>query len=144
MYNETMADRRLMFCCHSVALGPNSAAITALEGKVEAVRTAMTASVKLMIQELAAAVEQAGEASSISTAMGPGVGSGVAGVQVCRHVCWVGFVRAVWPACCQKLQCGICWRTYLSSILLVTGDCLSSVLDACIMQCGTTEQACQT
>jgi hypothetical protein len=32
------------------ALGPNHAAITALEGKVEAVRTAMTASVKLMMQ----------------------------------------------------------------------------------------------
>eukprot|EP00775_Hariotina_reticulata_P009145 gene9145-9313_t len=35
------------------ALGPNHAAITALEGKVEAVRTAMTASVKLMMQDLA-------------------------------------------------------------------------------------------
>jgi hypothetical protein len=89
MYNavsETMADRRSTFCCHPVALGPNSAAITALEGKVEAVRTAMTASVKLMIQELAAAVEQAGEAGSIRTAMGTGVGSGVAGVQVRRHL----------------------------------------------------------
>lgn len=137
-----MADRRSTFSCHPVALGPNSAAITALEGKVEAVRTAMTASVKLMIQELAAAVEQAGEAGSIRTAMGTGVGSGVAGVQVRRHVCWVGFVSVMWPACCQKLQCGICWRTQLASILLVTGQGLGSVLDACIMQCGTTEQVC--
>jgi hypothetical protein len=36
------------------ALGPNHAAITALEGKVEAVRTAMSASVGLMMTDLAA------------------------------------------------------------------------------------------
>lgn len=40
--------------CLRAALGPNHAAITSLEGKLEAVRTALTASVKLMMQELAA------------------------------------------------------------------------------------------
>jgi hypothetical protein len=41
-------------CCVLAALGPNHAAITALEGKVEAVRTAMSASVGLMVADLAA------------------------------------------------------------------------------------------
>lgn len=47
-------------CCLPTALGPNHAALTALEGKVEAVRTAMTASVRLMLQELAAESATAG------------------------------------------------------------------------------------
>jgi hypothetical protein len=41
-------------CCVLAALGPNHAAITALEGKVEAVRTAMSACVGLMVADLAA------------------------------------------------------------------------------------------
>jgi hypothetical protein len=46
----------LRSCCALAALGPNHAAITALEGKVEAVRTAMSASVGLMVADLAAEV----------------------------------------------------------------------------------------
>lgn len=61
------------------ALGPHHAAITALEGKVEAVRTAMTASVKLMMQELASAVEAAG---SLKATVGPDVAAGAAQIKV--------------------------------------------------------------
>lgn len=73
------------------ALGPHHAAITALEAKVEAVRTAMTASVKLMIQELASVVEAAGESGSIRVAMGADVGAGVLAIKVGRQLlkqCW--------------------------------------------------------
>lgn len=71
-------------CCLSAALGPHHAAITALDGKVEAVRTAMTASVKLMIQELGATVEAASSAGSIGAAMGTGMGASAAGIKVRR------------------------------------------------------------
>lgn len=74
------------------ALGPHHAAITALEGKVEAVRTAMTASVKLMIQELAAVVEEAGEAGSIRATVGSDVGAGVLAIKVRK--------------CCLHFKCG--------------------------------------
>jgi hypothetical protein len=62
-----------MLRCVFAALGPNHAAITALEGKVEAVRTAMSASVGLMVADLAA--EAAGGGSSGAA------GSGAKGLQ---------------------------------------------------------------
>lgn len=68
-------------CC--AALGPHQAAITAIEGKLEAVRIAMTASVKLMIGELGDAVEAAGSASSPGATWRPGVEAGVMGLEVC-------------------------------------------------------------
>lgn len=86
------------YCCQNrvlfAALGPHHAAITALEGKVEAVRTAMTASVKLMIQELGSAVEAAGNAGSMKTTVGSGAGSAVAGLKV-GWCCCMHTVRSV-------------------------------------------------
>jgi hypothetical protein len=91
----------------SAALGPHHAAITALDGKVEAVRTAMTASVKLMIQELGAAVEAASSTGSKHTAVGADVRATVAGIQVChsvpfgRHAHIITTVQRTLPALVQ-------------------------------------------
>lgn len=54
----------------------------------------MTASVKLMIGELGAAVEAAGSASSLRTTVRPGVEAGVTGLKVCGGR----------PALCVRMQ----------------------------------------
>lgn len=60
--------------------------MTALEGKVEAVRTALTASVKLMMHELAALIEAATEAGSECSSTGTEVGAGVTVIKVRSRV----------------------------------------------------------
>lgn len=66
----------------SSALGPNHAAITALEGKLEAVRTAMTASVRLMMQDLAAESATAGSLKASPGFSQGELSSGVLAMQV--------------------------------------------------------------
>jgi hypothetical protein len=66
----------------------------------------MTASVKLMIQELASVVEAAGESGSIRVAMGTDVGAGVLAIKV-RQQCLLG----VLPYLCCELKG--CWNSKL-------------------------------
>jgi hypothetical protein len=65
------------------SLGPNHAAVTALEGKVEAARTAMTASVKLMLSELAAAADDIAAATAAAAAAGGGNSSSAESSRSC-------------------------------------------------------------
>jgi hypothetical protein len=114
---------RLDGVCAATALGPHQAAITALEGKLEAVRTAMTASVKLMIGELGAAVEAAGGASSLRATVRPGIEAGVAGLQV-RVGCSAG---------AYLLGCNLCgrflrWHMHMGTSGSVSKTCCDCVL----------------
>lgn len=70
-----------LWCC-TAALGPNHAAITALEGKLEAVRTAMTASVRLMMQDLAAEFAAAGVLKASPGFSQAELGAGVVAAQL--------------------------------------------------------------
>lgn len=67
----------------AAALGPYHAAMTALEGKVEAVRTAMSASVGLMMADLAAEAAAGSNAAAGGSAKGgqAGIAADVAATQ---------------------------------------------------------------
>jgi hypothetical protein len=71
----------VLYAFSNAALGPNHAAITALEGKVEAVRTAMSASVGLMMADLATEANGGSSTGAAGSSKG-GQGQGDLAVEV--------------------------------------------------------------